>query len=156
MAFQHSGPTKCSYRRTASPAPRFLDCQSAADRVKRTLRVWTLPAPVCASQLAQESQPNAFLPAAVELGARRGEVEHIDHPLALRVDERHFDVASQLGQRRADAVEQTGAVLSDEFEERARGRGSVVEANLRWNRNLGARKLLGARASAQEDRKSVV
>src|SRR5260370_5695694 len=54
-----------------------------------------------------------------ELLALRSKVENIDGLLALRVDQRDFDVASQARRRRADLVEQSRMVLRHDFEQRA-------------------------------------
>ena len=54
-----------------------------------------------------------------ELLALPGKVEDIDGLVAFRVDQRDFDVTSQVRQRGADLVEQSGMILRNNFEQRA-------------------------------------
>src|SRR3974377_1049344 len=73
-----------------------------------------------------------------QLDAFRSQEETIDHFLPFRVDQRHLNIASQLGEPRTDLVEQSGSIPSDEFEQRAVGRTSIIKAHLGANFDSGS------------------
>ena len=61
--------------------------------------------------------------------------------MRLRVDQHHFDVAAAGGNRRRQVVEQAGAILGHDFDQRGRGARLVVKADGGGNPHLAARGL---------------
>src|SRR5213080_1523092 len=113
MAFEHTCPQRKLSRSTPLRAP-CLACQM-------TLAESSVGVAVCLCKLAQKGTADCFLLARIELPALRRDVEHIDHFHAFCVDERHLDIAPELGECGTHVIEQAGTILGDEFEERAVG-----------------------------------
>src|ERR1700680_4150713 len=77
-----------------------------------------------------------FLLLGAELLALFGEVEDVDGFLSFGINQRDFDIASQLCQRGTYVVQQPGAVLCHDLQQRAVRGGSVIEARARLDGHL--------------------
>src|SRR5262249_32196922 len=81
--------------------------------------------------------------------ALAGEIKDVNRDLAFGVNQGDFDVACQVRQPRADAVEKPGPIVCDDLQYRAARRASVVEIDSRYDFSPGSRGFFAARAIAQ-------
>src|SRR5712692_10168172 len=101
-------------------------------------------------ELLLERLRNRGLQRGAELGALRGEIEDVNRFLSLGVNQGDFDVAAERGESRTNLVKQAGAILRNDFEQRAVGRAGVVKAHLRRDANFGGTLSAGSNAAAQQ------
>lgn len=64
-----------------------------------------------------------------EFGAGGGDVEDVDGFVGFGGDEDDFDVAAGFGEGGGEVVEESGAILGDDFDEGGGGGGGGVEGN---------------------------
>src|SRR5713101_7387672 len=88
-------------------------------------------------ELLLERLRNRGLQRIAELGALRGEIEDVNRFLSLGINQGDFDIAAERGESRTNLVKQAGAILRNDFEQRAVGRAGVVKAHLRGDSNFG-------------------
>ena len=70
----------------------------------------------------EESAANLELMFASQLRALPSEIEDVDGHVSLRIDQCDFDVTAVTAQRRGDFVEESRAILRDQFEQSTVGR----------------------------------
>src|SRR5262245_56610176 len=105
-------------RRARSFAKGFDACRVPGKDSGRTL-----------SERALQNFAQDILFARIELVALRREVEDVDGLLAFGIDEHDLDIAVKPRQSRAHVVEKPGAILFDNFEQRAVHGSFFIEAD---------------------------
>src|SRR5579863_5792208 len=125
-----------------------LRSRTAARRARKSCRGSTRGQPRLKSLLDLQLLPR------VKLGAPRSQIEDVDHSLPFRIDQRHFDVAAELGQSGADLVKQAGPVVGDELQQCAVGRGDVIKADLGRDHHLGPWRLGRSAPPAHQGQKA--
>src|ERR1019366_7424008 len=63
-----------------------------------------------------------------EFHAAAGQVKSVMGGCTLRVNQRHLNAATLMGEDGTDSVQESGTVLGDDFQQRAGGRTFIVEA----------------------------
>src|SRR5262245_27534415 len=124
--------------------PRRLPWQRRARSFAKGFDACRVPgkdsgAPGCCRTLPERALQNLaqdILFARIELVALRREVEDVDGLLAFSIDERNLDIAVKPRQSRAHVVEKAGAILRDNFEQRAVHGSLFIEADSCRDRNL--------------------
>src|SRR5438874_8180925 len=66
------------------------------------------------------------------------EVKNIQGSVTLGIDHGDFNIAAQFGQRRADIVKQSRAVLRRDFQQSAMSRNAIVDVHSRFNSHFRA------------------
>jgi hypothetical protein len=84
-----------------------------------------------------------------QLSGSGSKVEDVDRSVALGVNQRDVDIAFELGENRADAVQKSGLVLRDDFDQRAVRGTFIIKLNLRRSVSPGGLLFFHLQALAQ-------